>query len=208
MLNAIFCDFDGVLYNFDNNNLQDGLYSGIKNVDSVLYKKITNFLFKQDKFIFYAWMKGYVNHNDLNVLMANKFGVDINYLNQQLFESITKFKLNWELIEYLNSKRNKLKVYIVSDNLTTFNDILVPYFKLNEYFDKIYSSSEYHIMKKNNENQWIKDILIENNLKANEVLFIDDGEELITQLKNFDMNTYLYNNEIFSNFKNWFESKY
>ena len=152
MLKAIFCDFDGVLYNFDNNNLQDGLYSGIKNVDSVLYKKITNFLFKQDKFIFYAWMKGYVNHNDLNVLMANKFGVDINYLNQQLFESITKFKLNWELIEYLNSKRNKLKVYIVSDNLTTFNDILVPYFKLNEYFDKIYSSSEYHIMKKNNEN--------------------------------------------------------
>ena len=39
MLKAIFCDFDGVLYNFDNNNLQDGLYSGIKNVDSVYIKK-------------------------------------------------------------------------------------------------------------------------------------------------------------------------
>ena len=47
-------DFDGVIYNFDKDNIQDGLYCNIKDKDPILYKKIKSFLFEQNKHIFFA----------------------------------------------------------------------------------------------------------------------------------------------------------
>ncbi len=197
-------DFDGVIYNFDKNNIQDGLYCNIKNIDPILHKNVKNFLFGQNKHIFYAWMRGWVDHNDLHYLMAKKFDTTVEFLNKELLDSIKQFDLNWELLNFIKScKNNGIKTFILSDNLSPFTEILVPYFKLNGYFNKIYSSSDYHILKNDNKGKWLEDIIKENNFLPEETLYIDDGEENIENAKNKNINTYLYNCDTRFNFDEW-----
>ena len=94
-------DFDGVIYNFDKDNIQDGLYCNIKDKDPILYKKIKSFLFEQNKHIFFAWMRGWVNHNDLHHLIARKFNINVDFLDKELIDSIKKFELNSELLNFV-----------------------------------------------------------------------------------------------------------
>lgn len=203
-IKLIICDFDGVLYNFDENNIQDGLYCNIKNTDPILHENVKNFLFRQNKHIFYAWMRGWVDHNDLHYLMAKKFNTTIEFLEKELLDSIKQFSLNWELLNLIQNYRNKgIKAYILSDNITPFTKILVPHFKLDNYFDKIYSSSDFHILKSDDNIKWLEDIIKTDNFLPEETLFIDDGETNIQNAKNRNVNTYLYNFDTRHNFENW-----
>lgn len=203
-LKLLISDFDGVIYNFDRNNIQDGLYCGIKDKDPILHNNIKDFLFGQNRHIFYAWMRGWVNHNDLHYLMARKFNTTIEFLDKELFKSIEQFSLNWELLNSIKSYRDKgIQTYMLTDNLTPFTEMLVPYFKLNDFFDKIYSSSDYHILKSDNNGEWIENIIRENNFLPQETLFIDDGEENIKNAKDKGINTYLYNFDTRFHFDEW-----
>ena len=197
-------DFDGVIYNFDKDNIQDGLYCNIKDKDPILYKNIKSFLFEQNKHIFFAWMRGWVNHNDLHHLIARKFNINVDFLDKELIDSIKKFELNSELLNFVKYCKDKgIKTCILTDNLSSFTEILVPYFKLDNFFDKIYSSADYHILKTDNNGKWIEEIIRENNILPQETLFIDDGEENIKNAKNKNINTYLYNSDTRFNFSKW-----
>ena len=205
-IDLIISDFDGVIYNFDKNNLQDGLYITIKEKNPALHLKITSFLFREKKYIFNAWMRGFVNSRDLHILMANKFDTTVEFLDGELWESAKGFRLNWDYLNVLQMYRKLgYKVIIMTDNITPFRDILVPHFKLNDYFDGIYSSADSHICKLDEGNRWVKEIIEEYNCKAKNVLFIDDGEKLINELNAMNMNTFLYNEVSRGSFGKWME---
>lgn len=203
-LKLFVSDFDGVIYNFDKNNIQDGLYCNIKDKNPVLHENVKNFLFEQNKHMFYAWMRGWVNHNDLHYLMAKKFNTTVEFLDRELVKSAQQFSLNWELLNLIKLyKDNGVKTYILSDNITPFTEIIVPHFKLYNYFDRIYSSSSYHILKKDENGKWLEDIIRVNNFLPQETLFIDDGEKNIENAKSRNINTYLYNCDTRFDFSEW-----
>jgi FMN phosphatase YigB (HAD superfamily) len=210
MIRLILSDFDGVLSNVDRDFTKSGYYTTIRQENPKLAKNIEDFLFKSDNHITKDWMRGKISYRDLNSLMAYKFDSNFDYLNQELVKSVKKMKLNSELMDFYHILRQKyqIKVSIMSDNMDIFSEISIPYFKLDEKFDKVYNSSDLKQMKKDNNWDLPKNIAKEFGLKYEEILVVDDWEELTDELKKFGFHTFLYNDTTRNNFENWFSNNF
>lgn len=203
-IKLVCSDCNGVLNNVDGDYSKSGWYSNISSDNSNLYDEINKFLFRSNKkYLISSWMSGEINYKDINKIIANNFEIDYEYLNEKLVESAKNLELNWDLINiYQKYRKNGLKVYITTDNMDIFSLYTVPANNLNNYFDNIYNSSNLKNLKENNEFKLFKEIANDNNLKSEEIIIVDDSKEVIEKAKENGFNTYLYNQDTYSNFEN------
>ncbi|HSQ97788.1 MAG TPA: HAD hydrolase-like protein [Rickettsiales bacterium] len=205
MIKLILSDFDGVLSNVDRDFITTGFYTTIRNENPELMQNIQNFLFHASGHITRAWMQGDISYKELNMLMARKFNTTEDYLNNHLIESVKKMKLNENLINfYQKQKNNGTKVYIMSDNMDIFSEVSVKHFNLNKYFDKIYNSSDVKQLKRDKNCELARRLASETGCENRDVLVIDDGKKLLDELNEYGFKTYLYNNETYNQFEDWF----
>ncbi|MAG59732.1 hypothetical protein CMO96_03005 [Candidatus Woesebacteria bacterium] len=83
------------------------------------------------------------------------------------------------LVKKLRGK--KVKVVIATDNMDSFTRWTAPALNLKPIFDEILSSHELKVTKsafgKNGESLFFKDYFRKNNIKPQETVLIDDGED-------------------------------
>jgi len=206
MIKLILSDFSGVLSNVNGDFSTTGFYTTIRDENPKLMENISNFLFKSSSgHITRAWMQGDISYKELNMLMARKFNTTEDYLNKHLIESVKKMKLNENLINFYQKQRlNGTKVCIMSDNMDIFTEISIQHFHLNQYFDKIYNSADLKQLKGDKNCELAKRIANEFGFEHKDILAIDDGKKLLDELKEYGFKTFLYNNETYNQFEDWF----
>ena len=149
-------------------------------------------------------MTNEISFEEINKILSNKMGIEEDYLNKILIQSIKEYEWNWDLINLYQEYRQKgIKVVITTDNMDIFSKIAVPYNDFNKYFDKIYNSADIKLLKEENNYQFFNDISKEYNLKTNEVLIVDDNKKTIEETGKLGYKTYLYNMDTYKNFEKW-----
>lgn len=192
----ILCDFDGVLSRFDEPSKKEGFYAPLLSKSPTLYEKVVNLLFSTSNHLCKSWMSGQITYTDVNALMAHKFGVDREYLNTALLQSLQNFTLNRASLTLLQEfRRLGTTVVVMSDNMDVFTQYVVHHLELNLFFDAIFSSSEVQKMKSDNHWELPKTIARNYRCDYSEVLAIDDCELLTTSLATLGFNTFLYHRE-------------
>lgn len=205
-IKAVIFDFDGVL-------CSDFFYNTLEHTNKEYYDKINKEIFQGSKDMIRSWMRGHIKSDDINSIISSRLNINKEILDQELSNSIKCMKLNPYLMQFIKELRaSGAKTAIMTDNMDVFEELLVPTFKLNEYFDEIYSSPKYKRLKKDENWKNVHEVLEKLNCDMDEVLFIDDWDEVGGYVKSQNGNFYLYkrgNNELdFREFKKWFDENF
>lgn len=100
------------------------------------------------------------------------------------------FEINDALLDFLKTKKERFNFVIFTSMMLKNEPELRE--KIDEVFTKIYSAAELQMRK--NDPESFKFLLKDLNLKAEEVLFIDDSEDNILSAKSLGIKTILYKN--------------
>lgn len=196
LLKGVLFDFDGVL-------CSDYFYNTLGKTDPELYDDINTKIFREDKPLIRSWMRGRKTADDINRIVSKRLGKSYKFLKQALEISITKMRLNQQMLELVNNlKRKNVKVAILTDNMDVFTDILVPHNNLRQLFDEIFSSFEYRKLKADNDGEFIKEALDTLQINPKETAIVDDWDEIGRIFTNWGGHFFLYKNN-FRDFRNW-----
>ena len=105
---------------------------------------------------------------------------DLNFTDEQIRElaiDITKSKDKYQLFDGVKEELEELskhnRLYMLSDNWPC-GESFMKYWKLDEYFEKIYISSYYGIKKDNK--AFFQKPIYDFNMGKNEIIFVDDSD--------------------------------
>lgn len=196
---TIFFDFDGTLSN-------DRFYKPIVSED--LLDEITQVLFDEKlKELVFPWMRGEMNYKEVHREISDKMNSNPEHLDESLIESLKDWEMNKKLLDFAKEMRGEgVQTVIFSDNMDVFTEYLIPFNDLDQYFDYIFCSYDFDAMKLDNEGEFIDYALEETDTAPKEALFIDDFEELGSEVEKKGAEFYYYEDygEEFGGFKNWF----
>ena len=106
------------------------------------------------------------------------------------FDFFDYFEINTELIDFISSKKNKIGLFIFTTSLIQ-NDPDVR-FKLEEVFQKIFSSKEIGLSKTDKKSyEYISNDI---GIDTSEILFIDDNQDNLNIAKTAGLTTAIYEN--------------
>jgi len=192
-IKSIIFDLGGVLLNISYQNTIDKFKKlGIDNSSSFYSKKEQNNIF---------------NHFECGEITGEKFVREIQkHCNDSTPKQILSawnamlLDLPKNRINLLNSLKEKYQIFLLSNtneiHINKFQNIIgeKEYHKFYNLFNKVYYSHEIGFRKPNVESFHL--VLDKNNLKAKEVLFIDDSPQHIEGAKKLGIQTYhLQDNE-------------
>lgn len=204
-LKSILFDFDGVLSN-------GRFYSTIPTEYAEIKEKIITNLFSKDAWeTTKEWMRGDKSFEQVHADHAEKIGVDVEFLNKSLIDSVINMKLNEDLMRVAKLMREKgVKVYIFTDNMDVFDRLFVPYHDLKGKFDNIFSSSEYKNLKSNGDGTFLKQALEETGIDPENTLFLDNTPKIGEWMVKLGGHFYLYENydTEFSKFESWLNENF
>ena len=204
-LKLVLLDFDGVLS-------QGRFYSTIKKDSPEIYEKIANILFSKEAWPFSSrWMRGEFSYKDLHREIAPRVGVEVEYLNNKLVESVMCMKLNTSLVEFSKKLRSSgIQVVIFTDNMDIFDEVFVRYANLDTLFDKIFSSSAYKKLKLENNAEFLRDVFAEMGIRPSESLFLDDSIKIGPYMEKLGGKFYHYDKYVdgHQDFLIWFNQAY
>jgi putative hydrolase of the HAD superfamily len=151
-----------------NYNIDESVFlSNINKYSYVLNKKIITL--DEEYNMFYEFYKNILSDFNVADNIVSKIAYDFVY-------SDDKYNLYNEVIDELKVLKEKYTLILLSDNWPCMYRIL-KHNNIDKYFDKMYSSSDYGVKK---EDGLLFDYPIkEFNIKAGEVIFIDDNESLL-----------------------------
>ena len=186
-IKSIIFDLGGVLLNISYQNTIDKFKKlGIDNSSSFYSKKEQNNIF---------------NHFECGEITGEKFVREIqkhcnNSAPKQILSAWNAMLLDLpkNRINLLNSLKEKYQIFLLSNtneiHINKFQNIMgeKEYHKFYSLFNKVYYSHEIGFRKPNVESFHL--VLDKNNLKAKEVLFIDDSPQHIEGAKKLGIQTY------------------
>ncbi len=186
-IKSIIFDLGGVLLNISYQNTIDKFKKlGIDNSSSFYSKKEQNNIF---------------NHFECGEITGEKFVREIqkhcnNSDPKQILSAWNAMLLDLpkNRINLLNSLKEKYQIFLLSNtneiHINKFQNIMgeKEYHKFYNLFNKVYYSHEIGFRKPNVESFHL--VLDKNNLKAKEVLFIDDSPQHIEGAKKLGIQTY------------------
>ncbi len=139
----LFCDFDGVLC-FD------------KYWRSLLpdeFEKVQELLFRGDQTIVNEWMRGKRTSEEVSQLIAEKTGISFDYLWNIFVQDCKTMHVSIDLLEKLDSLREKYIVILITGNMDSFGRFTKPALNLNNYFDHISNSFDEGLLKTDNKGE-------------------------------------------------------
>lgn len=190
ILRTIFFDFDGVL-------CHDRFYGEqVKSQHPEVYDWIQENVFGDNDKLVKDWMRGRINAQEVNRIVANNTGIDCEQLQKLFMESVRNMKLDERIIDVARGlKQSGRTLGVVTDNMDVFTEITVDNHKLKELFDVIVNSADYGCLKKD-ENGKLFDVAMatvgENDIRN--TLLIDDSTDTIELYRQRGGNAFLYKN--------------
>lgn len=186
-IKSIILDLGGVLMNINyQNTINQFEKLGIDNSNSFYSKKEQNTIF---------------NHLECGEITVEKFVREIQKYCKTSSQKQILFAWNAMILDLpknrinlLNSLKEKCQIFLLSNtneiHINKFQNIMgeLEYHKFYNLFNKVYYSHEIGLRKPNSETFSL--VLDENNLKAKEVLFIDDSPQHIEGAKKLGIKTY------------------
>jgi len=209
-LSLILFDFHKVLSPSD-------FYAELAKTNPQEYKKLRLSLFSPESYpLLSRWMRGELSYREIHRMIEPLIGLSASSLDKLLIKGVKAIELNYLLLEFSQNMRARgIKVAILTDNFDVFDEVLVPNFKLEERFDKIFSSASQKRLKLDNDGELIFKAISLMGSQPEYTLFIDDLAENGNQLKKSGGLFYQYDNYIeghqaflqwfFSNFPQYFD---
>ncbi len=190
--NIIF-DLGGVILNIDYNKSAEAFKKlGLKNFDKLYSQSKQNHIFDNLEIgkLSANGFRNYIRKNVAHLTLSDQ-SIDSAW-NAMLLD------LPKERIQLLQSINNDYRIFLLSNtneiHVKKFTDYINKTFSPNlfqELFEQYYYSNEIGMRKPNVET--FQHVLLSNNLKAKETLFIDDSVQHIEGAKNAGLQSYLLN---------------
>ncbi|MES2215815.1 MAG: hypothetical protein V4481_00780 [Patescibacteria group bacterium] len=164
----LFIDFHGTLSNdyFWSSQSRD------------IRQKIEEFLFTTPNLATRDWMKGVYSSEEVNQMIAEKFGLEPEVLWKTFVEDCKKISVSPELLGLIADVRNKYTVILITDNMDCFPRFTVPFIGLTKHFDHIAVSSEEKILKNEKEGEWFRRLVKKFNSEMSRSILIDNSKSV------------------------------
>lgn len=148
--NILFIDFNWVI------SYKNFWYS-LEKKDEIVYTKINNFLFKENKEIVQDWMLWKCSSRYICEYLSKNLEINNKYLYKSLIEDCKNIDLSEEILLLLKKLKKYYSIVLVTDNMDCFSDFTVKYNpKFFKVFDWIFNSSQYWYFKNNAYTELIK----------------------------------------------------
>ena len=185
-ISSLIFDFNGVLS-------VSRFYSTLEESQPELYQSINQYIFRQSPELIKLWMRGKINYQDFNAVVAERLHTEKKLLDNHLLASGRKISLNPKLLNFIQSLRQSgAKVMLLTDNMDVFSQIIIPHYNLSQYFDYIVNSADYHLLKDDNNHQLVTDTLKLSGSFFSETLLVDDSNSIIQYFQSNGGESYLY----------------
>jgi FMN phosphatase YigB (HAD superfamily) len=124
-----------------------------------------------------AWMKGDLCLTDIATIVSQTINLPIPIIVETMERGCTCIKMNESIWQFACSqKKQSRKTALVTANMDVFTKIVVPLHGLNNVFDVILNTSDYHELNK--QVLWEKAFeLVGNGISYKDCLLIEDGEK-------------------------------
>lgn len=145
--------------------------NNVKLFDYILARKV--FTQEEEYKLFYEFYDGLlksINYEDYSEEIISSLAYDITYND-------TKYTIYDDTVESLKYLSSKYKLLLLTDNWPCVHNVLKNY-EINDYFEKVYVSSEYGYEKK--DKVFFDYPINDYNIKNGEGLFIDDNDNLLS----------------------------
>lgn len=147
----------------------DALNEGIKKASAYISAKMIT-----EKEEYEAFKKAYE-------IILNSLGIDdieekADHIAFEFAYSNEKYKLYSDVIENLKRLSKDYKLLMLSDNWPCAHRLL-KFWRIYDYFDKVYISSEYECQKK--DKVFFDYVIKDYSILRNQAIFVDDKEELL-----------------------------
>lgn len=126
----LFIDFDGTL-------CHDKFW---RSLDADTANKIENFLFREDTTLVNEWMRGKYTSEQINQMMADKFGFEYEKLWGVFVKDCETMSISQDVLNKIRGLRAKYTVVLATSNMDCFERFTVPALKLHDYFDGVEST--------------------------------------------------------------------
>lgn len=206
IIKTVLFDFDGVL-------CSDYFYFTLAKSNQVLYEAINNQIFRSNvyKDPIANWMRGQLTYQEFNRLIAPTLQTSSNVLDNGLVSSVQAMTINQPLLDFSQNLRQAgVKTLIFTDNMDIFEKVAVPHHHLDQYFDAYYSSHTYGKLKKDDDWQFLSDVITTHNSSYSESLLIDDSASIGEVMRQRGGQSYVYprggRESDFAIFSDWFKS--
>lgn len=126
------------------------------------------------------WMRGQTTSEEINKIVAEAHGFEFTFLHKEFLKSVQLMQLNENIKKLVRKlKVSGRKVGLVTNNMDVFSDITIKNHKLDELFDVIINSSDYGMLKKDNNGELFDIALRKLKSEIRDSLVIDDSSVVI-----------------------------
>jgi FMN phosphatase YigB (HAD superfamily) len=161
----IFIDFDGTI-----------CHSKFwRSLDDDLAQKVQKLVFKDNRVKVNDWMRGKCTAEEINQLVADELAINYDELWEVFVKDCQTMEVDTEVLEKIQSLRDRYKTVLITDNMDNFSRFTVPALHLENYFDTIVSSSEVGKMKKDDQGQLFVDYAVALGSSIQECYLLDDS---------------------------------
>lgn len=182
MLKAILFDFDGVL-TIDKTG-SESIIKFLAQKTGLPLELIQKSYYRYNRALLY----GETVHEDIWPSFCKDIGRKLDILIlKKAFEAT---ELDWKMIEYIKQLKENYQIGMITDNKCDRINTILAYYKLNEYFDVVSISAQYHSGKKE-EAIFVKTIE-KLQVLPQECVFIDNTEQNLVVPQTLGMKTILF----------------
>ena len=164
----LFCDFDGTI-----------CYQRYwRSLPTELYEKVQNLLFRDDKTIVSAWMRGAYTAEEINQYVANGIGMPFDELWKTFEDDCKNMQVSKQTLEKLSSLREKYTVILTTVNTDSFSRYTVPALELEKYFDHISNSYFEKKLKTDTDGELFVEYAKKYDVSIEQCVVLDDSKEV------------------------------
>jgi FMN phosphatase YigB (HAD superfamily) len=140
--------YDCVLFDFHGVLCHDYFYTAAQARFPEAREFIETRVFGRGSGIPGRWMRGELSSHDVNRLISETTGIDVDELTALFHEDVAAMRLDARLLDLAASlSASGVAVGIVTDNMDVFSQVTVPRHRLLERFSAIVNSCDYGCLK-------------------------------------------------------------
>jgi FMN phosphatase YigB (HAD superfamily) len=138
-------------------------------------KKIEELLFVNSNPQTHEWMRGNINSEIINALVAEHIGLDYDLVWKVFVDDCVTMRVSQSELLLINELRKKYYTILITDNMDCFNRYTVPSLQLDTYFDYISNSATEGMLKMDNNGEVFINRIAAFNSLIEKSFLIDDS---------------------------------
>lgn len=185
-LKLLLVDFDGVMSNgrFYNTTLPEE--------KSIAQQAVAHIFTRGNKNMLDSWMRGHYSFRQLHKEIEEKTGIHADELDKLLIESVQRMPLNQPMLSFIKQLRRKgIIVSLFTNNMDIFDTVSRTFYRLDDHFDYVYSSSAHNRLKLE-DNYLLTKASKDASVNIGEIALVDDSQHSYDAATSFGVQTFLY----------------